>query len=197
MLLVKGLKETEALWPDIRLAYGWVHEAAQILANHRGLAAEIIRTEYQRLLKQMRAQASAAASPFLSEAVEQFLKVTDSYWPGLFRCYEIADLPRTNNDLEHLFGSARYHERRATGRKVASPCMLVRGSARLPALTAHALAAITPEQLSPRDLAQWRTLRAALETRHEARRAQRRFRHDPQCYLRDLESELFKLALPP
>ena len=24
-----------------------------------------------------------------------------------------SDLPRTNNDLEHLFGSHRYHERRA------------------------------------------------------------------------------------
>jgi len=35
------------------------------------------------------------------------------------RCYETADLPRTNNDLEHAFGSRRDHERRARGRRRA------------------------------------------------------------------------------
>jgi hypothetical protein len=54
-------------------------------------------------------------------AVEHFLKVARSYRPGLFRCYAVAGLPRTNNDLEQMFGSQRYHERRATGRKTASP----------------------------------------------------------------------------
>src|SRR5262249_52409471 len=34
-------------------------------------------------------------------------RVSRSYWPGLFACYEVADLPRTNNDLEHFFGSHR------------------------------------------------------------------------------------------
>ena len=43
--------------------------------------------------------------------LKQFVKVTRSYWPGLFACYESSDLPRTNNDLEHTFGSHRYHER--------------------------------------------------------------------------------------
>ena len=42
--------------------------------------------------------------------MKQFVKVTRSYWPGLFACYESSDLPRTNNDLEHTFGSHRYHE---------------------------------------------------------------------------------------
>lgn len=40
-------------------------------------------------------------------------------------------MPRTNNDLEHIFGSARRHERRASGRKGASPAMVVRGSVRV------------------------------------------------------------------
>jgi len=44
-----------------------------------------------------------------------------SYWPGLFHCYDVPELPRTDNDLEQLLGSHRYHERRASGRKVASP----------------------------------------------------------------------------
>lgn len=145
----------------------------------------------------MRSQAKAAKSPLLYEAVEQFLKVTDSYWSGLFWCYEVADLPRTNNDLEHLFGSARYHERRTTGRKQASPSLVVRGAVKVPALITRIHPPPTAEQLSPRDIEQWRRLRAALDERQEARRGQRRFRLDPQSYLRELEGELSKLALPP
>ena len=55
--------------------------------------------------------------------------MSKSYWPGLFRCYESVDLPRTNNELEHTFGSHRYHERRASGRRRASPGLVVMGSA--------------------------------------------------------------------
>src|SRR2546428_11721631 len=72
----------------------------------------------------------AAAGP-LEPAVAHFLKVTKSYWRGLFHCYEYPELPRTNNDLEQVFGSVRHHERRATGRKGASPGGVVRGAVRL------------------------------------------------------------------
>ena len=40
-------------------------------------------------------------------------------------------MPRTNNDLEHLFGRLRHQERRITGRKVATPGLIVRGSVRV------------------------------------------------------------------
>lgn len=33
-----------------------------------------------------------------------------SYWPGIFHCYTVPDLPRTYNELEHFFGAARYHD---------------------------------------------------------------------------------------
>ena len=89
-----------------------------------------------------------------------FRKVTRSYWPGLFRCYDVADLPRTNNDLEQFFGSYRYHERRASGRKVAWPGTVVRGSVRLVAAAATRLRPIEGADLVPSDLAAWRELRA-------------------------------------
>jgi hypothetical protein len=48
----------------------------------------------------------------LSKAVSLFLKVTKSYWKGLFHSYRFPEgtLPRTNNDLEHCFGSVRATE---------------------------------------------------------------------------------------
>ena len=88
--------------------------------------------------------------------------MTRSYWPGLFRCYDVADLPRTNNDLEQFFGSYRYHERRCSGRKVACPGTVVRGSVRLVAAAATRLRPIEVADLVPSDLAAWRDLRGSL-----------------------------------
>jgi hypothetical protein len=36
--------------------------------------------------------------------MDHFRKVTRSYRPRLFGCYDVAGLPRTNNDLEQFFG---------------------------------------------------------------------------------------------
>lgn len=57
--------------------------------------------------------------------------MTRSYWAQVIGCYDAADLPRTNNDLEQFLGSYRYHERRCSGRKVAGPETVVRGPVRL------------------------------------------------------------------
>ena len=105
----------------------------------------------------------------LAEAFDHFRKVTRSYWPGLFRCYDVEGLPRTNNDLEQFFGSYRYHERRASGRKVACPGTVVRGSVRLVASAATRLRPIGSEDLVPSDLKAWRELRGSLERRQGVR----------------------------
>ena len=132
----------------------------------------------------------------LAPAVDQFLKVTASYRPGLFHCYDVPGLPRTNNDLEHHFGSARYHERRATGRKGASPGLVVRGAVRIVAAVATRAQSFADADLRPVDPAAWRTLRQQLQTRQAARSAQRRFRRDPDAYLAALEEALCSASLP-
>jgi hypothetical protein len=125
-----------------------------------------------------------------------FRKVTASYWPGLFHCYDHADLPRTNNELEQYFGSARYHERRTTGRKAASPGMVVRGAVRIIASISTRLHRFCGTNLQPGNIEQWYVLRDDLDGRQHARRAQTRFRRDPGAYLADLESALLLLRLP-
>jgi hypothetical protein len=104
--------------------------------------------------------------------LEHFLKVSASYRPGLFVGSERAGVPRTNNDLEHLFGSHRYHERRASGRKQGSPGLVVRGAVRVVTAWATRLQPKEVLKLSPADIDQWRSQRAALEPRREARRQQ-------------------------
>jgi hypothetical protein len=126
-----------------------------------------------------------------------FRKVTASYWPGLFHCYDVADLPRTNNDLEQYFGSARYHERRTTGRKAASPGIVVRGAVRIVASVATHLHHFCGADLQPTDIGRWHILRDELDVRQQSRRALFRFRRDPSTYLADLENKLLLLRLPP
>ncbi len=128
--------------------------------------------------------------PDLGAWATHVYKVTRSYWRGLFHCYNDATIPRTNNDLEQSFGTARHHERRATGRKRPPAAVAVRGAVRVVAAVATQAAAVPAPELRPRDVAAWRALRARLETRHARRRAARRFRRDPAAYLAALEARL-------
>jgi hypothetical protein len=112
-------------------------------------------------------------------------------------CYEVPELPRTKNALEQAFGTHRYHERRATGRKGASPALVRRGSIRLVAAAATRLRAFSAWEIAPENLAAWQTLRHELATRRQHRTLRRRFRHDPASYLAQLEADLLKLSLPP
>lgn len=191
----RGLTSTAAQWPAIETAYGWVHQAAHLLANHDGDDADMVRTAYTALLAAMAADRAAWGT--LAPALDHFLKVTDSYAPGLFHCYDHPELPRTNNDLEHVFGVARYHERRTNGRKQAAPALVVRGAVRILTTIAARSSAFGAADLIPGDVRGWRALRATLEERQEARRAQRRFRMHPDTYLAALEAMLLKPTLPP
>ncbi len=193
-ILGKALATTESAWPEVRRAFGWVHQAAAILGNEQGLDGVGVRRRLRGLLGAIARHGRCVGS--LDGAIGHLLKVTRSYWAGLFACYDTKDLPRTNNDLEQLFGSYRYHERRASGRRVASPGMVVRGSVRLVSATASRLHVIEAADLAPADLASWRCLRAALDRRALSRTWGRRFRQSPKAYLQSLEATLIKSALP-
>jgi len=193
-LLRRGLDATRGAWPALRAAYALVHQAAHILGNEEGAEGATVQARYAAHLAAMRAARDQLGA--LGPAIDRFLRVSESYWPGLFRCYGVPGLPRTDNDLEHWFGAARYHERRASGRKGADPGTVVRGQVRLVAAVATRQRPPGADDLLPVDLARWRALRQQLAVRHQARRAQRRFRRDPAAYLADLEALLLKPVLP-
>jgi hypothetical protein len=193
-ILAKGLEATESQWPDVRVAFGWVHRAAVILRNKKGLDETGVRRRYRGLIAAIARHRRASGG--LAEAFAHFLKVTRSYWPGLFSCYGVADLPRTNNDLEQFFGSYRYHERRCSGRKVACPGTVIRGSVRVVAASATRLRPVGAADLIVSDVSAWRALRDRLGRRQAVRTLGRRFRRDPAAYLRSLEDSLIKQALP-
>ena len=189
----RALAATATLWPAVRAGFAWVRRAAHVLGRVESDGATV-RARLAGLLGAMTRQRAAAGS--LAGGVDHFVKVTRSYWPGLFACYDQPGLPRTNNDLEQAFGSHRYHERRATGRKGASPALVLRGSARLVAGLATRAREVTAADLASADLGAWKELRAELEVRRQRRVERRRFRRDPEGYLEGLENKLNQSGLP-
>lgn len=95
------------------------------------------------------------------------------------------------------FGTARHIERRVTGRKNASPTLVVRGSVRVVAAGMSQLYPICAADLQLTDVPAWRALRQSLDDRHEGRRCLLRFRRDPLAYLASLEQSLLTPSLPP
>lgn len=190
-LLDHGLAVTAHRWPPLRAAYALVHRAVHVLTNATQQSGAQVQQAYQEVLTAI-ATAHAQGGP-LAAAWMHFCKVTASYAPGLFATYDVPGLPRTNNGLEQYFGAARHTERRATGRKAASPGLVVRGAVRVLAAVTRGW---TAAELVPTDLAAWRRLRQPVDDRHALRRQQSRFRRNPAAYLAKLEATLLKPDLP-
>lgn len=176
-------------------AYGWVHRAAHILGNADGAPARLVRRRFDTLVGSMRRDSAQAGS--LAGAIGHFCRIARRWRAGLFYCYALPGLARTNNALEQLFGSYRWHERRASGRKVASPATVLRGSVRLIAATATKLRAPTARELGRASRQRWAELRESLNQRRHARVLRTRFRRDPQQYLAALEQLACQPGLPP
>jgi hypothetical protein len=181
------------LWPPIALMYVWVWRAASVLGENGPNNAAAARRQLGGLLGAMVRHGVKLGA--LAGVAVHFVRVSRSYWSGLFPCYEVADLPRTNNDLEQFFGSHRYHERRCSGRKGASPGLVLRGQARLLAAAATRRRAFAVAELAQVDRSRCEELRRQLEARRQRRVQRRRFRRDPQAYLQALEEQLLKSTL--
>lgn len=192
-MLRAGLEATAKLWPVLAMVYAWVQQAAHLLGEHGARTAAAARQRLGGLLGAMTRHRAAAGT--LATAVPHCVRVTRSYGPGRFPCDTVPDLPRTNNDLEQLFGSHRYHERRGSGRKGASPSLVLRGQVRLLAATATRQHAYTATELATADREQRTELRRQWEARRQRRVKRRRFRRDPHAYLQPLEKELLKPVL--
>jgi hypothetical protein len=193
--LHRALEATAPLWPELVIAHGWLDEAAQILANPDGADSATVQARYAVLVADI--QQEAAPTPALQRMAAEFTKVTASYGTQVFPCYDVAELPRTNNDLEQVFGGVRHQLRRATGQKKAPASLVVCGATRLPAAVASRTHRFTATELVPTNLERWRAKRTLLKQRRLPRILGRRFRQDPEAYLQKLEERLVKLSLPP
>jgi hypothetical protein len=104
---------------EVEQAQTWVKDITVILdaplpnQNDPGPGADAVALHVAHYLGALADQPNL--NPWLTQTRRDLFALTDRYWTGLFPCYDIPSLPRTNNDLESLFGQTKRQFRRRLG----------------------------------------------------------------------------------
>jgi hypothetical protein len=104
-------------YADLRQAADWLTHIADLL-DPDGKPARTgseVRQELQTYLERL--QTDSHASPRLHALYQTIDQTTRHYEVGLFHCYDVLDLPRTNNDRESEFRELNRRLLRTTGQK--------------------------------------------------------------------------------
>jgi hypothetical protein len=125
------------------------------------------------------------------QCLEHFVHVTQNMRPHRMRCYDLDDLPRTNNAMEGFIRSIKTRYRRISGRKNWNRYLLRYGR-RVSYYEASVRMGASPAEMDDRIRAvphgRWRTTRAAQRARQEEQLKQSRVRHRRAQFLAGLEA---------
>jgi hypothetical protein len=104
-------------YQDIHQGAAWLRDIAYILepVPTHPLRAAHIAGQLRSYLDTVQRQLEAI--PTLETFGRHLDTVSRSYWPGLFHCYAIPGLPRTNNEVESHFRETRRRLLRTTGQQ--------------------------------------------------------------------------------
>lgn len=181
-------------YQDLQQGAAWLRDIAYILepTSPQGRSCDEVAEQLHDYLAIIRRQQDV--SPSIYKFALHVDKVSRSYWPGLFHCYEIPGLPRTNNEIESHFRDTGRQLLRITGQKGLTGRTLQRQGAwellPRPATEAELLESLS--QTPPEELAQERQRFA----RHRERfRMQRRSPRQTQIQFAQLRQRW--AALPP
>jgi hypothetical protein len=188
------LHSIQATYSLLCEAAEWLKKIASILEPEGKLvrSGQQVHQELFTFLQEV--QTTRTADPFLRKTFHAIRNTTLRYAPGLFHCYDIPDLPRTNNDRESEFRDLQRRLLRTTGQKGLSHRILQRTGAweliphpdSLPA-TIQAVSQVTPHDFHIER-------RRLLLHRH---RFKFHTRSAKQSHLQLLRLEQRWLALPP
>lgn len=118
--------------------------------------------------------------------LSKWRSMSKTWLPGILYCYDIPGLPRSNLDLESVFGRLRRAQRRITGRKETTPLRIF-GPGQMMLLTLDEQEVLPQLQSVPVDV-YWSQRRRQAE-REEPRRWLRRLHRDPAQALKQLDEQ--------
>jgi hypothetical protein len=104
-------------YQDLQQGAAWLRDIAYILkptspqVRNGAQVAEQLRGYLDAIRRQ------SDVSPVIYDFGRHMDKVSRSYWPGLFHCYNVPGLPRTNNEIESHFRDTGRQMFRITGQK--------------------------------------------------------------------------------
>lgn len=120
---------------------------------------------------------------------------TKGFWKGLFSCYDHSFLPRTNNDHERFYRQTKTRHRRMTGRRSWNEYILRNGE----------YIVLVDDALKQKDLSarlglvpykSYKEQRTQWNARLTESVLRRRFRRNPESYLKQLEEKFSMLVIP-
>jgi hypothetical protein len=184
--LYQGLQSALApfaqTYQEVQQGAAWLRDIAYILepsAPHVS-SADHVANQLRGYLDTVRYRSDLA--PPLATFGAHLDTVSRSYWPGLFHCYEMPGLPRTNNELESHFRDTSRRLLRTTGQKGLTQRTLQRQGAweLLPRPSTEAALLEALPHTSPAELAQERQ-RFAEHRRRFALQSRSRRQTQAQC----------------
>jgi hypothetical protein len=135
---------------------------------------------------------------WLARPVDHLITVLRRLGDGLYHCYDIPGLPRTDNDLEQFYRRVKALERRITGHKRSDTFVVrVGGFAVYAAAANQTTESELLRQLGTVPAAAWQAERATLWANQARQAKMRRFRLHRAAYLADLEARWAQVADPP
>jgi hypothetical protein len=131
-LIAQGIQSTLTRfansYQELQQGADWLQDIASILdTDQESSTSQQVAQQLQSYLDNLLELQNL--SPRLQTIRKHLYKVSSSYWPGLFYCYDIAALPRTNNDLESRFRDTKRRLLRTSGQKGQTSRTLQRSGA--------------------------------------------------------------------
>jgi hypothetical protein len=201
----RALERCGARASELRQVHRWLVDLARILEPDDPTTARPprtgaqVRSEVELALGQLTVLCLAGAVPeWLRPKVEHLVTVLRRLRGGLYHCYDVPGLPRTDNAMEQFYRRVKSEQRRITGRKRADAFVV-----RVGGFAVYATAASTvPEaallqQLADVPAAHWQQERSTLRANQDRQVKMRRFRLHPATYLAELEARWAAIAHPP
>lgn len=190
---------------DLRQAHGWLLELAERLepkpsspADPSPSGAEVRARVEAYLTELAGAVADGRVPAWLRPSIDHLVIVLRRLGTGLYYCYDVPGLPRTDNDLEQFYRRVKSGERRITGHK-RSDAFVVRvgGFAVYATATSGEAEGEVLPHLAAVPAVAWQEQRARLRANQARQTKMRRFRLHRAAYLADLEARWVRLTDPP
>ena len=177
-------------YAQLKRQSGWVIELARLFEPCDKLGRPRTTQQVKREIRQFleRLEQEATERPDEADVIANILKAVRNRWWGLFICYRVSNVPSSNNELETFFKAMKHHQRRITGRKSVHEFILRYGPFAAFIDYAESLDDLLARlrQVKPAD---FKHARQALQKIQMRLKKLFRFRHHPDEYYRDLETQ--------
>ncbi len=198
----QALKTYEDEYTSIAEGYSWLLDISSILdtslptpeiKSPEKSLSEVVQVEVNAYLKQLSKRSDL--NDLLLSFRKHLLALTERYSKGLFHCYDIAGLPRTNNSIESLFGRVRRQTLLTSGPHHAKHRLHEQGAWLLFDVVTNEHQQL--ERLKRVSLEDWQKEQQRMSTHQATFTANRRFRRQPEKYLLELETRAAEAAQLP